>query len=319
MSQVKMSSKSTRPKLGIRARGRRSLSRGTWQFWAIIAIPLIWLIVFAYVPMAGLVLAFKDYSPSQGIFGSRDVGWFWFDRFLTGPYALRIITNTLRLGIYSLAVGFPIPILLAIGLNEVGSYKFKKTVQMITYAPYFISIVVLVGMMMSMMDLRSGIFNQVLVRLGMDPVNFFGNADLFPHLYVWSGVWQGAGYSSIIYIAALSSVDPEQKEAAIVDGASRLQRIRYVDLPSIVPTVVMMLIFNVGQIMNIGFEKAYLMGNTVNRSTSEIISTYVYEVGLRSGNYSYATAVGLFNSVISLFLFITVNQISKKYAETSVF
>lgn len=304
--------------LPTKKRRRRSYP-GTWQFWAIIALPLIWLLIFAYGPMAGLVLAFKEYSPRAGIFGSPNVGFRWFERFLTGPYNMRIIVNTIRLGFYSLLVGFPIPILLAIGLNEVRAKRFKKTVQMITYAPYFISIVVLVGMMMRIMDLRSGVLNQVITALGMRPVNFFGDKDIFPHLYVWSGIWQTAGYSSIIYIAALSGVSPELKEAAVVDGASRFQRIRHVDLPSIAPTVIMMLIFNVGQLINIGFEKAYLMGNTSNKVTSEIISTYLYDVGIRVGNYSYATAVGLFNSIISLALFLLVNTLSKKFTDSSVF
>lgn len=289
-----------------------------WQFWAIIALPLLWLIVFCYIPMAGVFLAFNNYSPAQGIFGSQIVGFKWFEQFLFGPYGLRTIINTLRLGVYSLIVGFPLPILLALFINEVNNKYFKKAVQMITYAPYFISLVVMVGMMMSLMDLRSGIFNQIIQSLGGKPINFFGDPQVFPHLYVWSSVWQNMGYSSIIYIAALAGVSRELQEAALVDGASRFKRILHVDLPSIAPTIVMMLIFNVGSIMSIGFEKAYLMGNSVNASTSEIISTYLYKVSVQQGNYSYGVAVGLFNSLVSLILFVAVNYLSKRLTDTSI-
>ncbi len=289
-----------------------------WQFWLLIALPLLYLIIFHYIPMTGIILAFKRFSPRKGIFGSDFVGLLYFRQFLGAPSSLRIIKNTLRLGVYSLVAGFPIPILLALAINEVKSHRFKKFVQLITYAPYFISLVVLVGIMMRIMDLRTGILNHIIVWFGGKPINFFGSKDIFPHLYVWSGIWQIAGYASIIYIAALSGVNPELQEAAIIDGASRLQRIWNVDLPAIRPTIVMMLIFNVGQIMNIGFEKAYLMKNSVNQGTAEIISTFVYEIGLKNGDFSFSTAVGLFNSVISLILFVIVNEISKRLTDTSV-
>lgn len=289
-----------------------------WQFWALFALPVIYLIIFNYIPMGGIILAFKRFSPRKGIFGSDFVGLMYFRQFLGAPSSLRIIRNTLRLGVYSLLVGFPIPILLALAINEVKHQRLKKFVQIVTYAPYFISLVVLVGIMMRIMDLRTGILNHLIVALGGKPVNFFGSKDIFPHLYVWSGVWQISGYASIIYIAALSGVNPELQEAAIIDGASRVQRIWNVDLPAIRPTIVMMLIFNVGQIMNIGFEKAYLMKNSVNQANAEIISTFVYEIGLKNGDFSFSTAVGLFNSVISLLLFVFVNEISKRLTETSV-
>ena len=289
-----------------------------WQFWALIALPVIYLIIFNYIPMGGIILAFKRFSPRKGILGSDFVGLMYFRQFLGAPSSLRIIRNTLRLGVYSLLVGFPIPILLALAINEVKHQRLKKFVQIVTYAPYFISLVVLVGIMMRIMDLRTGILNHLITALGGKPVNFFGSKDIFPHLYVWSGVWQISGYASIIYIAALSGVNPELQEAAIIDGASRVQRIWNVDLPAIRPTIVMMLIFNVGQIMNIGFEKAYLMKNSVNQANAEIISTFVYEIGLKNGDFSFSTAVGLFNSVISLLLFVFVNEISKRLTETSV-
>jgi multiple sugar transport system permease protein/putative aldouronate transport system permease protein len=268
--------------------------------------------------MGGILMAFKDYSPRRGIWQSPWVGLKWFKQFLTTPSGLTVILNTLRLGFYSLIAGFPIPILLAVALNEIRSLRFKKLVQMFTYAPYFISVVVMVGMMMQLADLRIGIFNRFITLLGGTPVNFFGEARIFPHLYVWSGIWQTMGYSSIIYIAALAGVSRETQEAAVVDGASRLQRIWHVDLPSIRPTIVILLIFNCGSIMSIGFEKAYLMQNPINMATAEVISTFVYKVGLQNGNYSFSTAVGLFNSIVGFILMVTVNQISKKLTDTSV-
>jgi multiple sugar transport system permease protein/putative aldouronate transport system permease protein len=291
---------------------------GAWQFWLIIALPLAYIIIFCYIPMGGILMAFKDYSPRRGIWQSPWVGFKWFKQFLTTPSGLTVIVNTLRLGFYSLIAGFPIPILLAVGLNEIRSLRFKKLVQMVTYAPYFISVVVMVGMLMQLTDLRIGIFNRLITILGGQPVNFFGEARIFPHLYVWSGIWQTMGYSSIIYIAALSGVSKETQEAAVVDGASRLQRIWHVDLPAIRPTIVILLIFNCGSIMSIGFEKAYLMQNPINMATAEVISTFVYKVGLQNGNYSFSTAVGLFNSIVGFILMVTVNQISKKLTDTSV-
>jgi multiple sugar transport system permease protein/putative aldouronate transport system permease protein len=282
------------------------------------ALPLAYIIIFCYVPMGGILMAFKDYSPRRGIWQSPWVGLKWFKQFLTTPSGVTVIVNTLRLGFYSLIAGFPIPILLALGLNEIRSLRFKKMVQMITYAPYFISVVVMVGMLMQLTDLRIGIFNRLIVLLGGHPVNFFGEARIFPHLYVWSGIWQTMGYSSIIYIAALAGVSRETQEAAIVDGASRIQRIWHVDLPAIRPTIVILLIFNCGSIMSIGFEKAYLMQNPINMATAEVISTFVYKVGLQNANYSFSTAVGLFNSIVGFVLMVTVNQISKKLTDTSV-
>ena len=289
-----------------------------WQFWLIIALPVIYAFVFAYIPMGGVLLAFKDYSPRKGIFGSDWVGLKWFQQFLTSPSSVKVIKNTLILGVYSLIVNFPLPILLAIGLNEMRNIKYRKVIQMVTYAPYFISTVVLVGMMMQMMDLRTGVINILLQKIGCDPVNFFGEVKMFRHLYVWSGLWQGAGYSSIIFIAALSGVSPELQEAAIVDGASRVQRIWHVDIPAILPTVITMLIFNCASVVSIGFDKVYLMQNSMNSSVSQVISTFVYEVGLKNSNFGFSTAAGLFQSVVAFILLMTVNKICKKLTETSL-
>ena len=302
----------------VKAKNKNRVKNSNWQFWAIIAVPLIYAIVFAYIPMGGVILAFKDYSIRKGIWGSDWVGLRYFKQFLLSPSSSKVIINTLVLGFYSLLASFPIPILLAVGLNEVKAVKFKKTVQMITYAPYFISTVVMVGMLMQMTDLRIGIINKLLGLFGVGPVNFFGDVDIFRSLYVWSGVWQGMGYSAVIYIAALASVDTSQVEAAIIDGAGRFARVWNVDIPAIMPTIVIQLILAVGSIMSLGFEKVYLMQNPVNMQFSEIISTFVYKRGLINFQYSYATAVGLFNSVCNLVLIVLANMFSKKVNETSL-
>lgn len=297
---------------------KKKKKTSNWQFWAIIALPVIYAFVFAYIPMGGIVIAFKDYSIRKGILGSDWVGLKYFIQFLTSTSSVTVIKNTLILGVYTLVVSFPIPILLAIGINEVQNRFFKKTVQMVTYAPYFISVVVLVGMMMQMMDLRSGIINVILQKLGFDAVNFFGEVSIFRSLYVWSGVWQTAGYSSIIYVAALSGVSKELQEAAIIDGASRVKRIIHVDIPSILPTIIIMLIFNCANIVSIGMDKIYLMQNSLNTSVSEVISTFVYKVGVVNSNFGFSTAAGLFQSVVSFGLLIIVNKICKKITGTGL-
>ena len=300
------------------AKKKSKLKSSNWQFWAIIALPVIYAIVFAYIPMGGIIIAFKDYSIRKGILGSSWVGLKYFKQFLTSPNSVLVIKNTFILGIYTLLANFPIPVLLAFAINEIGNRRFKKTMQMVTYAPYFISVVVLVGMMMQMMDLRSGIINVLLQKIGINPINFFGDAGIFRHLYVWSGVWQTAGYSSIIYVAALAGVSPELQEAAIVDGASRVQRILHVDIPAIMPTVIIMLIFNCSNIVSIGMDKIYLMQNSLNTSVSEVISTFVYKVGVVNSNFGFSTAAGLFQSVVAFALLVIVNQICKKITETSL-
>jgi multiple sugar transport system permease protein/putative aldouronate transport system permease protein len=296
---------------------KKRRKNSNWQFWAIISLPVIYAIVFAYIPMGGIIIGFKDYSIRKGILGSNWVGLKYFKQFLTSTNSLLVIKNTLILGIYTLLT-FPVPIILAIGINEMRCKWYKKTVQMITYAPYFISVVVLVGMMMQMMDLRSGIINLLLGRIGVGPVNFFGNPKVFRSLYVWSGIWQTAGYSSIIYVAALAGVPQELEEAAIVDGASRFQRICHVDFPSILPTIIIMLIFSFGNIITIGMDKIYLMQNSMNASVSEVISTFVYKVGVVNSNFGYSTAAGLFQSLVSFVLLVIVNQACKKLTDTSL-
>ena len=298
---------------------KKKRRNSTWQFWAIILIPLVLVFVFNYIPMFGVIIAFEDFSPRKGILGSDWVGLKYVIQFLTSQSSTKVIKNTFILGIYQLIFTFPVPIILAVSLNECRSRHIKKFVQLISYAPYFISTVVLVGILMQVTDMRIGIINRIIGIFNIGPINFFGDKDLFRGLFVGSGIWQTMGYSAVIYLASLAGVSMELKEAAICDGANRLKRICHVDIPGIFPTIVTMFIFNCGNIINIGFEKAYLMQNSVNMPKSELISTFVYKVGLSNANYSFATAAGLFNSVISFVLLIIVNQISKKLTDTSLF
>ncbi|MDR1536402.1 MAG: ABC transporter permease subunit [Clostridiales bacterium] len=288
-----------------------------WQLYLFLLLPLAYLILFAYVPMAGLQIAFKKYSSAlgMGIWGSPWVGFSQFTKFFSSYMFKRVLTNTVSVSLYALLAGFPIPILFALSLNSIQRRRYKKTVQMVAYMPYFISTVVLVGMLMQMINPRIGIFGVAYTAMtGKDAPNLIGLPDAFRHLYVWSGIWQSVGWSSIIYLAALSGIDTELHEAAQIDGASRFQRVLHIDFPGIVPTAIILLILNSGQIMNVGFEKAFLMQNTLNLRSSEVISTYVYKVGLASGiqDFSYATAIGLFNSLINFSIIIFVNQIAKR-------
>ena len=289
-----------------------------WQVYVMLILPVTYLIIFAYLPMGGAVIAFKDYSIRGGIWGSDWVGLKHFKNFFTTPDFKVLMRNTLALSLYSLVISFPMPILLALAINEMRGRHYKKVVQMVTYLPYFISTVVLVGIMQNIFSIRTGLVNNIITALGGTAVDFMGKPELFRSLYVWSGVWQGMGYSAVIYIAALASVDTSQVEAAIIDGAGRFARVWNVDIPAIMPTIVIQLILAVGSIMSLGFEKVYLMQNPVNMQFSEIISTFVYKRGLINFQYSYATAVGLFNSVCNLVLIVLANMFSKKVNETSL-
>ena len=300
------------------ANKKNKIKSSNWQFWLIIALPVIYAFVFAYIPMGGIIIAIKDYSIRRGILGSEWVGLKYFKQFLTSTNSVLVIKNTIILGVYTFLVNFPIPILLAIGINEVRNIKFKKTVQLVTYAPYFISVVIMVGMMVQMMDMRTGIVNVLLGKLGIDAINFFGDPKIFRHLYVWSGVWQTAGYSSIIYVAALAGVSPEFHEAATMDGATRLQRIIHVDIPTIMPTIIIQLIFSCANVVNIGMDKIFLMQTSLNASVSEVISTFVYKVGVVNANFGFSTAAGLFQSLVSFGLLVLVNQLSRRMSDTSL-
>ena len=289
-----------------------------WQLYLIFLVPLAHIIIFKYIPIYGIQIAFKKWNPILGITGSKWVGMKYFIQFFNSPDAARIIWNTVRISMINLALAFPMPIILALAVNSCNSPRFRKTVQMITYAPHFISTVIMVGILMQMTDLRLGIINKVIGIFGLEPINFMGNADMFPWLYVFSGVWQQAGYKSVMYIAALAGISPELHEAATVDGANRFQRMMHVDVPGILPTIVLMLILDVGAMMNVGHEKVYLMQNTMNLGASEIISTYVYKVGLKQSNYSFSTAIGLMNTIVSLILVSSTNYVSKRLTETSL-
>lgn len=295
-----------------------------WQLYLLVALPVIYILVFAYYPMYGVQIAFRRYVLTMGITGSPWVGLFHFKRFVNTYMFMRLIRNTLGISLYSLIAGFPFPILLALSLNYMKGNFFKKTVQMTTYAPYFISTVVMVGIIMQLLHPTQGVINIILDRLNIGSINFMSRPDLFMSIYVWSGIWQSAGWSSIIYLAALSGIDQSLYEASIIDGATKLQRVRYIDIPGILPTIVIILILNSGNIMSVGFEKIFLMQNYLNINVSEVISTYVYKVGMGRGspgavaNFSYAAAIGLLNSVVNFILLVSVNYIARRSGETSL-
>ena len=283
-------------------------------------IPVIlYFVIFCYVPMYGVIISFQDYYPRLGITGSEWVGFKHFEKLFTGRYFFPVLRNTLIISIGKLLFGFPAPIILCLLLNEVRSLKFKKVVQTISYLPHFISTVVMVGIMLILLSPSNGIYGNLARVLGVqNPVNIMGEASAFQHVYVWSDVWQHAGWDSIIYIAALAAVDPSLYEAATVDGASKIQRLWHIDVPFLIPTAVILLIMRAGNVMNLGFEKVYLMQNPLNTSISEVISTYVYKIGMISNQYSLSAAVNLFNTVINFVLLLLVNGFSKKLGDTSL-
>ncbi|WP_311257626.1 ABC transporter permease subunit [Microbacterium sp. WCS2018Hpa-9] len=294
-----------------RSRLARSLRR-YWQLYLLLLLPVIWFIVFRYVPMANAVIAFKNYNPIDGVWGSPWVGFDNFTALFRNPVFPKLIGNTFILAVYTLIASFPLPIILAIMLNEVRLRFFTRTVQLVTYAPYFISTVVIVSMTILLLSPRVGILGRTLSFFGAGQVDLLASADFFRHIYVATDIWTTTGYSAVIYLAALASVDTSLYEAAKIDGASRLQKIWYVDLPSLLPTATIILILGVGNIMAIGFEKAFLLQNALNLSTSEIIPTYVYKTGILNANFSLGATIGLFNAVISLLLLLVVNGISKR-------
>lgn len=285
---------------------------------------VVYVFVFHYLPLSGLVIAFKDYNSFQGIFGSpwTDMGGFkHFYDFVTAPNFWQIVSNTLVLSILSIIFNSLLPIVFALFLNEVKAKKYKKLVQLIMYAPYFISTVVLVGMLFAFFNYDSGVFTNMLVALGMSRQNLMENPDYFAMIYVVSGIWQGLGWWSIVYMGTLSNVDPNLHDAAIIDGAGRFRRIFYVNLPVIIPMAIIMFIMSIGNVLNVGFEKVWLMQLNTNLSTSEIISTYVYRISFPEfgiPQFSYATAIGLFNSVINILILVGANFVSKKVSDNSL-
>ena len=299
-------------------RERRSSFRNNWGLYLLLLPALVYALIFLYLPMVGVVIAFTDYSPTKGFFGSPWVGIKYFKKFFESYNFWQIFYNTVALSFYNLIATFPIPIIFALLLNQMRLRSLKKVIQTASYAPYFISVVVLVGMMNVFFSPSSGIVNVVIKMLGGTPVYFMGKPELFRPIYVWTNVWQTTGRSAIIYIAALTGVSMDLHEAAMVDGANKLQRTLHIDIPGILPTAIIMLILNLGQIMSIGFEKAYLMQNTLNITASEIISTYVYKIGLLGAQFSFSTAIGLFNSVINFSMVVGLNMLSRKLSDTSL-
>lgn len=288
-----------------------------WQLYILILPTLVYFFIFKYIPMYGLQIAFREFRISDGFFGSPWVGLDHFRAFFQSYQAPRLIRNTILISVYSIAAGFPVPIILAVSINECRIRWFGKTVQMFTYAPYFISTVVMVTLIFQVLG-SAGLLNNLLAVFGLESVYPFRNPRLIRSIYVWSGVWQQAGYAAVIYLAALSSVNPELYEAARIDGASTLQKIRNIDLPGIMPTIVILLILNTAQILNIGFEKIFLLQSPLNMEFSDVISTYVYRIGLVSAQFSYAAAIGFFQSVVSFGLLTITNMISRRVSETSL-
>ncbi|MDR6550067.1 putative aldouronate transport system permease protein [Paenibacillus qinlingensis] len=279
---------------------------------------LLYYLIFHYIPMYGIIIAFKNFKPLKGILGSAWVGFQYFETFFNSVYFWRLMKNTVLLSLYSLLWGFPVPIMFALLLNEVREGMFKKSVQTISYLPHFISIVVIVGMITNFTTVNGGIVNTVITWFGFAPINFLSESSWFRDIFISSSIWQGFGWNSIIYLAAIAGIDAQLYEAAEMDGANRLHKMWHITLPGLVPTIVILLILSVGNLMDVGFEKINLLYNPTTYETADVISTYVYRQGIQSADYSYTTAIGLFNNIINLILLVTVNRISKKVSETSL-
>ncbi len=291
-----------------------------YQLYLMLLVPISLVLIFCYYPMYGAQIALKKYNIVDGIMGSPWAGLMWFEKYIGSNMFLNTLWNTLALNLYSQAMGFPLSIILAISLTYLTSVAYKKIIQMVSYAPYFISTVVLVGIMFQLFNPFSGVFGKTLSSISGYPVDIFLASESFRHIFVWSGVWQGVGYGSIMYISVLSSVSPELHEAAIIDGATIFKRIIHIDVPALMPTIIVMLILSTGSLLNTGFEKVLLLQNSLNLKTSEVIDTYSYKIGLSSStpNYSLGTAIGLFKSVVCFGMMIIVNKIAQKMGESSL-
>ncbi|MDO3411730.1 ABC transporter permease subunit [Saccharibacillus sp. CPCC 101409] len=289
-----------------------------WQLYIFMAPALLTVVIFNYIPMYGIQIAFKNYIPALGMGASKWVGFDHFERFFNSYYFWDLMWNTFSISLYGLLVGFPLPILLALAFNEVRNGKFKKTVQTVTYAPHFISMVVMAGMIITFLTPSTGMIVNLLEAIGVTPPSFLTDPRWFKTIYVLSDVWQTTGWGTIIYLAALTAVDPGLHEAAILDGASRMQRIRHINIPVIIPTITILLILNMGGLLGVGYEKILLLQNPLNMEASDVIATSVYRTGLLEAQYSYSTAVGLFNSVVNAILLITVNQVVRRTSENSL-
>ena len=299
---------SARPRPG-RNLGQRVLDN--WQLYALLLIPVVLTLVYKYIPMYGIQIAFRDFKASRGYLGSEWVGWYWFQRFFSAPTFSRMIVNTVLISLFSLLWSFPIPIILSLMINQLGHARFKRVVQTVLYAPHFISVMVICGMIRIFLSPSGGLINLILGT----SVDFLTQSSAFRTIYIASGIWQDAGWGCIIYLATLANVDPGLYEAAKVDGASVFQRIRNIDLPALLPMAILNLIMAAGGLMNVGFEKVWLLQTDLNKATSDVIAVYVYEQGIQNAKYSYSTAVGLFNTVVNIALLLIVNKIASKASD----
>ena len=301
-----------------RGKQMRDSFRKSLPLYGMLAPAAIILFLFTYIPMGGIIIAFKDYAPALGIWNSPWVGLKHFAQFFKSYQFVNTIRNTLSISIYSIVVGFPLPIILALLCHQLKDNFFKKFFQVVTYLSHFISIMVMCGMILIFLSPKNGLFANILRLFDVQMPNILGIPQAFSSIYVWSDVWQNMGWDSIIYLAALSGIDPTYYEAAVIDGATKWQKIRYIDIPLLLPTAMILLILRSGSTLSVGFEKVFLLQNQLNLNVSEVISTYVYKMGLVNSQYSLSTAISLFNTVINLVVLLGVNKLSKKLTETSL-
>jgi len=297
--------------VGGKSLGQRVMDN--WQLYAMLLIPVVLTFIYKYIPMYGIQIAFRDFKANRGYWGSEWVGLEWFRRFFSAPNCSRMIRNTVLLSLYSLLWSFPIPIILALMINQVRFKRFKRTVQTVLYAPHFISIMVVCGMIRIFLSPSGGLINLI----AGTSIDFLTEASMFRTIYIASGIWQDAGWGIIIYMATLANIDTSQYEAAKIDGASVFQRIRHIDIPELIPIIVLQLIMSAGGLMNVGFEKVFLLQTDLNKATSDVIAVYVYQQGIENAKYSYSTAVGLFNTAVNIVLLIIVNKIANKLSDVS--
>nr|WP_182490983.1 ABC transporter permease subunit [Microcella alkalica] len=316
MSRLAVPTRRSTPRLRGRSLNRRAIS--SWQLYVLLIPAVAYIAVFKYWPMYGAQIAFRDYNPSDGFAGSPWVGLEHFERFVESFQFERLMVNTLSLNALGLLIAFPVPIILALIVNQLQSERFKKFTQSVLYAPSFISVVVVAGMIHLLFSPRAGVVNHAIEAFGGDPVFFMGAPEWFRPLYIGSDIWQNAGFSMIIYLAALTAIDPALHEAARVDGANKWQRIRHIDIPGIMPVVTILFILAIGNLFNLGFEKVLLMQTDLNLPTSEVIQTYVYKAGLQQAQFSYSAAIGLFNSAINLTLLLTFNWVARRANQSSL-
>ena len=305
--------------MDIRLKKKLKLARNNYVLYLLILPTAVYIFCFNYLPIYGAQIAFRNYRIQDGIIGSAWVGWRWFIMFFTSPRFWTILRNTIVISAYALVVGFPIPIIFALFLNQIKNLRYKKVIQTVTYMPHFISIVVVVGMISAFLSPHSGFLNHLIARFTGEQTFYMGISGYYYHLFVWSGIWQSFGWNSIIYMASLSSVDPELYEAAMIDGTNRMQRVWYIDIPHLKPTMIILLILATGNIMSVGFEKSWLMQNDLNINVSEVIATYTYRIGMLNQMFSFSSAIGLFNNTINFIVLVSVNLFARKMSESSLF